>query len=548
MANEITVENAETGEGTPSVYQITNAYNDIDYLGYADKTSYNAGDTVNFKIDAPSTDVKIYRIGHYDGDNWCLKATVSHTTTTQGSGSTISGSNGATQMAWSTTATWSIPTSAVSGLYIAVIQTTGGSPASWIPFVVRDDARTADIVVGIPTSTWLGAYNYYGDNSSYPTSVIGSNLYGDDGGFDATVRALAVSYDRPCVTHDNIVNHWDAYDLAGIDYLEENGFDVKYVASEDLHQDASRFNDARVYISVGHDEYWSQTMRDNLEAFRDAGGHVVWASGNVVWWRIRYADNERTIWCYKDTLDGPTSEEPRNAGEDLDPTSWTGTWRDTRGTGWTAEPEDELTGMLFAMNGPTFHNVTLETATYSADPLWRDTTLESSNITLTNLVGFEAEKISDPGDGREFETLASESITVTGQLVNANGDVYDGNGSFTWGIVMHRRAAHEGVVVSFGTMGWLHMLSDAHKTGASYGGSARKSTDCRQAMANLLYDLGVSAESLDTVTLTTPTPEPLSSYGLAAPDVYGLGGQGYIPWKYNGSTLDPMIETDYVAP
>jgi hypothetical protein len=101
-----------------------------------------------------------------------------------------------------------------------------------------------------------------------------------------------------------------------------------------------------MYISVGHDEYWSQGMRDNVEAFRNAGGNCLFMSANEVFWRIRYTD-ERTIWCYKDTMPGPGSHV---AGTPLDPVTWTGTWRDTRRPGGPV-PESLLTGTFFRMNG-----------------------------------------------------------------------------------------------------------------------------------------------------------------------------------------------------
>lgn len=550
MPNPIATENLLAGDSNSANYQITAAYNDFNYLGYADKTSYNAGETVNFKVDSSqNSNIRIYRMGHYDGDNWRLVDTVANVAVDQDSGSTITDSNGATTMSWSTTATWNIPSAAVSGLYTAVVLTAAGTPASWISFVVRNDGRRAGIVIGIPTSTWMGAYNYYGNNSAETSSLAGGSLYTDVGaGFDAANRTLAVSYNRPLVTHGNIVNHWDAYDLAAIDFFEQQGFDVKYVASEDVDEDPSRWADSTVYMSVGHDEYWSQPMRDNVEQFRDDGKHVMFLAGNEVWWRIRYADSYRTIWCYKDTLDGPNALEPRTAGAPVDPVSWTGTWRDSRDGSRdpAAEPENLLTGMEFRMNGPTFHTANLATATWGSDPFWRDTALESGDITLTNCIGFEANHVSNPG-GREFVTLASQAVNVSNQYTNDPGDVYDGNGSFTWGIVMHRRATHEGFVVAFGSMGWLHMLSDAHVTGSSYGGSARKSVDAQQAMVNLLYDLGVEAETVDAA-LVEPTKVSLSTYGFTNPGyAYGFNGQQLTPWEYDGSNINPLIETDYVA-
>ena len=43
----------------------------------------------------------------------------------------------------------------------------------------------------------------------------------------------------------------------------------------------------RLLVSVGHDEYWSKEMRDNVENFAASGGHVVFLSGNVCWFQVR---------------------------------------------------------------------------------------------------------------------------------------------------------------------------------------------------------------------------------------------------------------------
>ncbi|EPX75778.1 hypothetical protein Salmuc_05416 [Salipiger mucosus DSM 16094] len=44
----------------------------------------------------------------------------------------------------------------------------------------------------------------------------------------------------------------------------------------------------KAYISVGHDEYWSGDQRANVEAARDAGVHLLFWSGNEVYWKTRY--------------------------------------------------------------------------------------------------------------------------------------------------------------------------------------------------------------------------------------------------------------------
>ena len=82
----------------------------------------------------------------------------------------------------------------------------------------------------------------------------------------------------------------------------------------------------KVFISSGHDEYWSGGMRANVEAARDAGVNLVFMTGNEVFWRTRWeaasdGTPNGTLVCYKESLE--------NAKIDPSP-EWTGTWRDPR--------------------------------------------------------------------------------------------------------------------------------------------------------------------------------------------------------------------------
>src|SRR5262249_25392729 len=44
---------------------------------------------------------------------------------------------------------------------------------------------------------------------------------------------------------------------------------------------------ARLYVSAGHDEYWSWGMRDAFDAFVAGGGNAAVLSGNTCFWQVR---------------------------------------------------------------------------------------------------------------------------------------------------------------------------------------------------------------------------------------------------------------------
>ena len=71
-----------------------------------------------------------------------------------------------------------------------------------------------------------------------------------------------------------------------IRWLEANGYDVSYSTGVDSDRESDRptghIRDHKVFLSVGHDEYWSGRQRTNVEAARNAGVHLAFFSGNEV--------------------------------------------------------------------------------------------------------------------------------------------------------------------------------------------------------------------------------------------------------------------------
>ena len=63
-------------------------------------------------------------------------------------------------------------------------------------------------------------------------------------------------------------------------WLERNGYDVSYSTGVDTDRRGNLIRNHPVFMSVGHDEYWSGTQRANVEAARDAGVNLAFFSGN----------------------------------------------------------------------------------------------------------------------------------------------------------------------------------------------------------------------------------------------------------------------------
>lgn len=65
-------------------------------------------------------------------------------------------------------------------------------------------------------------------------------------------------------------------------WLEKEGYDVSYISNLDTHADARGLLRARAFLSVGHDEYWSLAMYQNVQAAIEAGTSAGFFSGNAV--------------------------------------------------------------------------------------------------------------------------------------------------------------------------------------------------------------------------------------------------------------------------
>ena len=151
----------------------------------------------------------------------------------------------------------------------------------------------------------------------------------------STPRAFKVSFDRPMQYPDDNPGNSDVEYrwVPFIKWFEKNGFAVDYCTSVDLHANSALLNAYNLVLSIGHDEYWSKEMRDNVEAFAARGGNVAFFSGNTCWWQVRFEDDNHTMVCYKDASLDPLSS--------TDPTRSTVNWYDIP----VNRPENSMTGV-----------------------------------------------------------------------------------------------------------------------------------------------------------------------------------------------------------
>jgi hypothetical protein len=517
-ANEIEAENCLPGTSRDQ-WDVSGA-GDTSIQGFATDISVAQGGTVQFKIDttAPGYRLDIYRMGYYGGSGARFITTVTPNQVRNEDPCPEQASTGLIHCdGWAVSASWTVPTDAVSGIYFAkLVSSTGAS--SHVPFIVRDDDGGSDLLFQTSDTTWQ-AYNTYGGNSLYQGSPDN--------------RAYKVSYDRPFVTRGNASEDWvfnAEYPM--VRWLERNGYDVSYTTGVDTDRRGSALLSHRVFLSVGHDEYWSGDQRANVEAARDAGVQLGFFSGNEVFWKTRWEDDHRTLVTYKET----------HANAKIDPTpAWTGSWRDPRFSPPAdgGRPENALTGTIFTVNaGSAALQVPAEDGKLR---LWRNspvaTQLPGALATLTDgTVGYEWDEDLDNGF-RPAGLVRMSSTTVSGvDKLQDYGTNY-ASGTATHHLTLYRDTNGTGpdaLVFGGGTVQWPWGLDAEHDRG-----SAPADPSMQQATVNLLADMGTQPHSLQSglqpASASTDTVGPSAT--ITAPAA-GASVQQRVPITIQGTAVD----------
>ncbi len=287
ITNPIACENTKAG-ADPSTWQIDGA-GDPTIQGFATSMSVNKGQTIGFKIKSATANyqIDILRLGYYGGKGAreVDSNLVPTNTTAQPPCETFADSGLVDCGDWSVSRTWTVPSTAVSGVYIAhlIRNDTGGE--SHITFVVRDDASTSDAVLQTSDATWQ-AYNTYGGNSLYKCTVACP-----EGNPDGYKAAYKVSYNRPFNTAEDDSGRSALFtggEYPLIRFLEASGINLSYMSSVDVHRRGNLLQNHKLFISSGHDEYWSATQRTAMEQARNAGVNLAFFTGNTGFWKTRW--------------------------------------------------------------------------------------------------------------------------------------------------------------------------------------------------------------------------------------------------------------------
>jgi hypothetical protein len=390
-ADSVAVENTKPGTTSWQLTNPANMYGNnvldpshyalAEIQGYASLTSVPQGGSIDFHVRTINTNsytLSIFRMGWYNGLGGRLvlgPVTLPGVVQPMPPAPVYQPSGtGLVECNWSVSYTLAVPTDWVSGVYLVKLSLSSPAAESYIVFVVRDDARNSPILVQSSVATYQ-AYNEWGGSSLYSTTP------------DGVKTGVKVSFDRPYWRNygagDFIsLNGPPGYEMQLVRWLESQGYDVTYATGIDTHENPSLLLSHKVFLVVGHDEYWSRSVRDNVTRGRDAGVHLGFLGANLCYWQVRYEPSstgtpDRTMVGYKElaAMDPVT-----------DPNLVTTLWRNL-------QPEGELIGVQYNLfSAATDSDMVVSNASH-----WLFAGTGVSNGTIfPHVVGYETDSLYPP--------------------------------------------------------------------------------------------------------------------------------------------------------
>ena len=500
LAISTVLENQQPGT---AAWEITNPALAREIEGYASKTSVNGGEALDLYVStaAPRYSIDVFRMGWYGGAGARRVAGPIERDGIEQTTPAPDATTGLVECTWrdpyrltTSDAGGAWPT----GVYLARLTTMPAAakrsraqptqPAlqTFVVFVVRDDTRDAPIVFQSSVTTFA-AYNNWG----------GKSLYGFNSG---NMPARKVSFDRPYATNpygvrlDGAGDFLRRWEYNAVRFLEREGYDVEYVTDVDTHERIAAPGTTRVFLSVGHDEYWSWPMREHVEAARDRGVHLAFLGANVCYWQIRFEPNargesNRTVVAYKE------------AAGDLDPLATdgrpqnnrqiTGRWRDRP----TSRPEERMVGVMYAAD-PVDADIVVTDVDHWA---FAGTGLRRGDR-LPGLLGYEVDAIYGGGPQR-LERLAHSPFTDQGA-----------NGQTRYADMTIYTAASGALVFATGSMHWNWGLDGYN---APEWHTARTSA-AAQRITHTILDRMLQTRGVPVSTPTTPAwlPSPIVAIAM----------------------------------
>src|SRR5437867_2387293 len=283
--NPITIENQQTGSNAWELGSLVADDVNQQIKGYASSSSVLQGGSLSLFVTVnpvQTYSIDVYRMGWYAGKGGRLELHAAALTGISQPPCPADASTGLIACNWTPSYTMTIPSSWASGVYMAVLTNAAGYQ-NYVNFVVRDD-RTAPFLYQRSINT-AQAYNDFPDDQKIGKSLYEYNSYGANT-VAGTPRAVKVSFDRPFA--DDGSADFFTWEVQFVRWIERAGYDVTYATDLDTHTNGAQLLRHQAFLSVGHNEYWSNAMYNAAQAARDAGINLAFFGANAIYWQVRF--------------------------------------------------------------------------------------------------------------------------------------------------------------------------------------------------------------------------------------------------------------------
>jgi hypothetical protein len=327
-----------------------------------------AGDEVALHVstDAPAFDVEVAREG-------AARSVVWSRTGVRGQAYDVPDDASANGCAWPPALAIPMGDDWPSGYYSVVLRAGDESADAFV--VVRPDGRSPSLILLVLSTSTYAAYNDWGGPSLYTGGTRVSLQRPLARGFlrkpRPERRKMQPEPDREALWFFGWAEPlglsvwsggagWWNWERRFVEWADREGFAFDVAVSQDLERHPDVLDGHRLFVCVGHDEYWSRGMRTALDGFIRRGGNAAILSGNTCFWQVRFEDDGRAMTCFKYRAD--VDPVVGTADERL----ITGPWSDRR-IGW---PEAATIGLSFTRGGYSRYGLGVPRAS-GAFTVWR---------------------------------------------------------------------------------------------------------------------------------------------------------------------------------
>ncbi|GCF08213.1 N,N-dimethylformamidase beta subunit family domain-containing protein [Dictyobacter arantiisoli] len=425
--NEIVRENAHNGTTSWQIPAGDESTTQIQ--AYAGATSVRPGKSIVLYVSTQVPQMRyridIFRMGWYNGLGGRLMDSVldlpgqaqgyfdaASNQLVNCSSCTIAKDTGLIETHWKASYTLKIPLGWTSGVYLAKF-TDINAKQSYVPFDVLGSLHSAYLAV-TPDTTYE-SYNNWG----------GSSLYDADQLFQGTAvakMATKVSFDKPYAI-ENGSSQVLVFIAQTVRWMERQGYDVSYASDIDVQVTPHLLNTHKAYISLGHDEYWTKTMRSEVEDARNKGVGLAFMGANALYWQMRFEPDSagvpnRTVVCYK--VETANNDLGRDPMYNVDNSVVTSFWRDPV----VGRPENALVGIMFSNLNHDQNGFSWTVAPQAGNlPLLKGTNLQPGQAYGCGLVGYEWDRAQLNPNGTPGNPSYSSTTPKNLQIISASATV-----------------------------------------------------------------------------------------------------------------------------